>query len=119
MNKGEFCQWKQLWSEAISAYRLADSPPTTAFRIAECLLADGKCNPAIVELQGIEGYFPNEAPEAALRIAYAYRDTNQQKLYVKSLRSVISKYPASGQSSTAHQTLQAMGLKTGGGVDAE
>ena len=119
MNKGEFCQWKQLWSEAISAYRLADSPPTTAFRIAECLLADGKCNPAIVELQGLEGYFPNEAPEAALRIAYAYRDTNQQKLYVKSLRSVISKYPASGQSSTAHQTLQAMGLKTGGGVDAE
>ena len=25
--KGEFCQWKQQWAEAISAYKLADNPP--------------------------------------------------------------------------------------------
>lgn len=118
-SKGEFHQWKRQWSDAIAAYKLADNPPTSIFRIAECLLADGKRDAAIGQLREIENFFQGEAPEAGLRIAWAYRDTGDQKQFVAALRGVMKKYPASGQSTTAHMELERMGIKIGGGVDAE
>lgn len=117
--KGEMLQWKRQWADAIAAYRLADNPPWTAFRTAECLLADGKRDAAIAQLREIENFFQNDAPEAGLRVAFAYRDTGDPKSYIASLRSVLKKYPGSGQSNTAHLELERMGVKTGGGVDAE
>lgn len=118
-SKGEFLQAKRQWAEAVTAYTLSDSPPGSTFRIAECLLADGKRDQAIAQLREIESFFPNEAPNAGLRIAYAYRDTGEQKPYIAALRAVLKKYPASGESSTAHEELERMGIKTGGGTDAE
>ncbi len=118
-SKGEFHQMKRQWTEAITAYKLSDSPPGSIFRIAECLLADGKRDQAIAQLREIENFFPNDAPNAGQRIAYAYRDTGDQKLYVAALRAVLKKYPTSRESSTAHEELEGMGIKTGGGVDAE
>jgi len=117
--KGEFLQTKRQWSDGIAAYRLCDNPPTTIFRISECLLADGKRDPAIAQLREIEGFFQKDAPEAAMRIAAAYRDTGDQKQYIAALRAVMKKYPASRQSSDAHQELERLGVKIGGGVDAE
>ena len=118
--KGEFHQWLRQWTEAIAAYRQSDSPPRSSFRIAECFLADGKRNAAVGELREIENFFRDDAPEASLRIAYAYRDTKAKKLYIAELRRLITKYRASQHSSTAHQQLESMGIKPGrGGVDAD
>lgn len=118
-NKGQFLQWKGRWQEAISAYRLCDNPPATIFAIAECLLSDSKRDQAIDNLREIENFFKDAAPEAGLRIAYAYRATGDQKQYVASLRGVMKKYPASGQSNQAHQELESLDKKIGGGIDAE
>jgi len=118
--KGQFHQWLRQWAEAIAAYRQSDSPPKSSFRIAECFLADGKRDAAIVELREIENFFRKNAPEASQRIAYAYRDTGAKKLYIAELRRLITKYRESPQSSTAHQQLESMGIKPGrGGVDAD
>lgn len=119
MAKGLFLQWKNKWAEAIAAYRLSDSPPDSSFRIAECLMADGKRDQAIATLREIENFFKDSAPVAALRIAYAYRDTGESKTYIAALRAVLKKYPGSAQSNTAHLELEQLGVKTGGGVDAE
>lgn len=117
--RGLFLQRKRQWADAISAYRLADNPPETVFSIAECLLADGKRDQAVAQLREVENFFKDAAPEAALRIAYAYRDTGDQKSYIAALRGVLKRQPGSRQSSIAHLDLERLGFKIGGGVDAD
>ena len=115
--KGELLQWAGKYPEAIAAYQASDSPPEGAFRIAECCQAQGKTAQAIAQLREIENFFPNNAAQARLRVAGLYKALKDQKLYVAELRALLKQYPKSGESSTAHQELQAMGLKTGGGTD--
>lgn len=102
----------------MKAYREADSPPQTLFWAAECLAALGRLDPAVTQLREVENFFQPQAAEAALRIAYLYRDAGIQEKYVRALRSLLRKYPKSGQSSQAHQRLEEMGLPIGGGIDA-
>jgi len=116
---GNLLQWSGKYEEAIEAYRQADDPPGGLFRIAECLAALGRLDPALAQLREVEGFFKDQAPEAGLRISYLYRDAGIKDKYVRSLRSVLKKYPKSGQSSEAHQRLEEMGLPIGGGVDAD
>ena len=116
---GNLLQWSGKHEEAISSYRQADSPPQTLFWTAECLAKLGKLEPAVSQLKEVENFFKDRAPEAAITIAYLYRDAGAKEKYVRSVRGVIKKYPKSGQSSEAHQRLEEMGLPIGGGVDAE
>ncbi|MEY3391805.1 MAG: Outer rane lipoprotein [Verrucomicrobiota bacterium] len=116
---GNMLQWSAKPEEAIKAYQQADTPPQTLFWIAECFVGLGKLEPAVAQLREVENFFKDRAPEAALRIAYLYRDAGIKDKYVRSLRGVLKKYPQSGQSSEAHQRLEEMGLPIGGGVDAE
>ena len=115
--KGELLQSSGNYPEAITAYQAWDSPPDSVFSIAECLQAQGKAAQAIAQLREIENFFPVNAGTACLRIAYIQKALKDQKLYVAELRALLKKYPKSAESSTAHQELQAMGLKTGGGTD--
>ena len=116
---GNLLQWSGKHEEAINSYRQADSPPQTLFWTAECLAKLGKLEPAVSQLKEVENFFKDRAPEAAITIAYLYRDAGAKEKYVRSVRGVIKKYPKSGQSSEAHQRLEEMGLPIGGGVDAE
>ena len=116
---GNLLQWSGKHEEAINSYRQADSPPQTLFWTAECLAKLGKLEPAVSQLKEVENFFKDRAPEAALALAYLYRDAAIKEKYVRSVRGVIKKYPKSGQSSEAHQRLEEMGLPIGGGVDAE
>jgi len=117
--KAEMLQWQGKYQDAIKAYQQADNPPHNLWRIADCHIAMGKRELAIAQYREIENFFPDQAPEAALRIAYQYRDMKDQKQYVANLRGIMKKYPKSGQSSTAHLELESMGIAIGGGVDAE
>ena len=117
--KAEMRQWQQKWPEAIAAYQSADNPPSNLFRIAECFAAAGKREQSIAQYREIENFFKEQAPEAGLRIAYLLRDAGDQKKYIAALHGVMKKYPASGQSSTAHQELARLGVKIGGGIDAD
>ena len=116
---GNLLQWSGKHEDAIKAYQQADSPPQTLFWTAECLAKLGKLEPAVGQLREVENFFKDSAPEAALAVAYLYRDAGIKDKYVRALRGVLKKYPKSGQSSQAHQRLEEMGLPIGGGVDAE
>ena len=116
---GNLLHWSGKYEEAIQAYQQADSPPQTLFWTAECLAKLGKLEPAVAQLREVENFFKDRAAEAALGVAYLYRDAGIKEKYVRSLRGVLKKYPKSGESSQAHQRLEEMGLPIGGGVDAE
>lgn len=116
--KGGLLQLQKKYAEAINAYQSADRPPASLFQIAECYVAMGKIEQGVGQLREIENFFKNEAPEAALRIAYVYRKRDNSQ-YIANLRGIMKKYPASRQSNTAHEELERMGIKIGGGVDAK
>lgn len=116
---GNLLQWSGKYEEAIKAYQQADSPPQTLFWTAECLAKLGKLEPAVAQLQEVQNFFKDQAPAAALAIAYLYRDAGIKQKYVRALYAVSKRYPKSGESSQAHQRLEEMGLPIGGGVDAE
>lgn len=117
--KGEFLRWDKKFQEAIAAYRSADNPPQNLWRIVDCHIAMGKVSEAVEQLVEIENFFKSESSKAALCIAYVYRDAGDKNKYISELRAVLKKYPGSGESSTAHQELEKMGFKIGGGIDAE
>ena len=76
----------------------------------------GRLNQAINQLQEVEQFFPPHASEAALKIADYYNSAAIKKKYVSSLFAIMTKYPKSSQSSVAHDRLEKMGYRTGGGV---
>lgn len=117
--KAEFFQWKRKYKEAIEAFKSWDQQPQNLWRIADCYIAMGKVESALVQLQEIENFFKGQSSAAALRIAHVYRDVGNKKKHIAKLRSVLKKYPKSRESSTAHQELEKMGIKIGGAVDAE
>jgi hypothetical protein len=117
--KGEMHQHHQQYAEAIAAFKECDNPPDNLFRISECHVKLGQVNQAIEQLRQVENFFQPQAPEAALRIAYIYRDAGTKDKFESSLRAVLKKYPKSGQSSSAHQELEKLGVRIGGGVNAE
>lgn len=117
--KAEMFQWTQKWQEAIQAYQAADNQPTNLWRIVDCQLGAGKREQALGQLREIENFFVDQAPQAAWRIAVIFRDSGEKDKYIAGLRGILKKYPKSGESSTAHQELQKMGVGSGGGMNAE
>lgn len=117
--KGSILQHHGQCEEAIKAYRRSENHPHDIYRMAECLQRLGKPDSAIAQYRELENFFPDQAPEAALRIAWVHRDAGDQKQFIAALRAVLKKYPKSGQSSTAHQELERLGVKIGGGVGAD
>jgi len=115
----EFLKWDGKYKEAIAAYRLADNPSKNLWMIVDCFLALKKANEAIAQLREIEAFFKAESSRAAYRIAHVFRDVGRKKEYISALRGVMKKYPKSGESSSAHQELEALGIKIGGATDAE
>lgn len=107
------------YRQAIGAFRMVDNPPANLWRIADCYVALKDITPAIAQLQEIESFFQQDATRAAMRIATVYQGAGQQKKYIGALRRILKKYPKTGESSTAHQLLERLGVKMGGGVEAE
>ncbi|MEI6148758.1 MAG: tetratricopeptide repeat protein [bacterium] len=107
------------YREAIEAYMMSDDPPKNFYAIADCYVALGRTDAAVTQLREIEKFFVNEKSRASLKIADVYEGAGKRALCVAELRGVLEKYPKSGESSTAHQRLQAMGILTKGGVHAE
>ena len=115
---GDMLFWKKQYSQAITRYQQANNPPASVFRIADCYVKMDKLGSAIASLTEIENFFPKDAPRAALAKANLYRDAGQADKRVAALRAVLKKYPKSAESSVAHQELEQLGVKIGGGQDA-
>jgi TolA-binding protein len=106
------------YDKAIAAYQMCDNPPNNLWKIADCYEKLGKLEQAIGQLREVENFFKQHNAEAALRVAHVYRRANQRDQFIAALRAVLKKYPKSGQSSSAHQELEKLGVRIGGGVDA-
>ena len=119
MKYADMLFWKGAYKEALAQYQAADNPPATLYNIVDCYLKMRMRDMAIGQLQEIENYFVKEAPRAALQIAYIYRDAGDKARYIGCLRQILKKYPGSAQSSRAHLDLEKLGVKMGGGIDAD
>jgi tetratricopeptide (TPR) repeat protein len=117
--KGNLLQLSRKYAEAIKAYRMCKNEPSNLWKIVDCLVAMGKVPQAISELAQIRNFFPPHAPQAVLRTANIYRATGQKKKQIASLRTILKAYPKSKQSREAHVRLEKMGVRIGGGTDAE
>jgi tetratricopeptide (TPR) repeat protein len=120
---GEMYESTKKYKDAIRCYRQADDPPDTLWAIANCYEKAGEPNSAIAQLKEIEAFFKKVSPRAALAIAHVHGRSGGKKRtntsYVAALRAVLKKYPKSSESSDAHNELERMNVKTGGGVDVE
>jgi len=117
--KAQLLHWTQQYPQAIATYQQCDNPPENIWAIADCYVKLGKVEQAVAQLREIEAFFKSHAPEAALRIAHLYREAGMRPQQIAALRAILKKYPESSQSSSAHQDLERMGIKMGGGVDAQ
>ena len=123
--KAHLLEHAKRYEEAVQAYRDADRPPHSLFKIAHCYSQLGKLEQAVGTLREIENFFGDHkkhgdaAPRAAMQIAHLYEQAGQRDRQIASLRMVMKKYPKSGQSSHAHNKLESLGVKTGGGIDVE
>lgn len=117
--KAECLDWDTKYKEAIAAYRTCDNPPENLWPIIQCYLKMGNWQQAIQELVEIENFFRNLAPKAAMMQADIYGRAGKKNEQIGALRRVMKKYKLSGESRSAHQQLEKMGVKIGGGADAD
>ncbi|MBM4039639.1 MAG: tetratricopeptide repeat protein [Planctomycetes bacterium] len=115
--KAQLLHWSEQYPAAIAAYQQCNNPPQNIWPISECYVKMGKIDQAVAQLREVEAFFKPHAPEAALRIANLYREAGMKPQQIAALRAVLKKYPESPQSSSAHEDLERMGIKMGGGVD--
>ncbi len=116
---GDLLYWAKEFEKAIRSYQLADNPPASLFQIVQCYSRLGRLEMAIDTLTEIENFFPREAPRAALTKANLFKNARLRDRQAAALRILMKKYPGSGESRTAHEELEALGVMIGGGVDSE
>lgn len=107
------------YEKAISAYQQCSNQPNNLWRIADCLVKLNRIEQAIGQLREVENFLKDFSAEAALRIAGVYKHAGQNDQHIAALRAVMKKYPKSPQSNSAHQELERLGVRIGGGVDAD
>jgi tetratricopeptide (TPR) repeat protein len=112
--KGHLLRSQGKYQEAIAAYTTASNGPDNLFCIAECHSAMSKIDSAISTYRQIETSYKNSAAQAAWRAAQLYKNSDQKE-YINRLRSILSKYPQSGESSEAHIELSRLQVSVIGG----
>ena len=103
------------YEEAIKAYREANRQPDSTWVIADCLVAMKQFPQAVSTVKELEAVGGAVASAAALRAADIHRTAGDKGAEVKQLRSVLKRYPKSGESSQAHNRLEAYGVPLVGG----
>lgn len=117
--KGRLQYEGKQYDAAIRTLRQSQQQPNANFVIADAHVRLGQIDEAVALLREVENFFKPQAPEAAWRIAVIYGETGRREERIAALRAVLTKYPGSGQSRNAHQELEKMGVRIGGGLNAE
>jgi tetratricopeptide (TPR) repeat protein len=97
------------------------SPPSHMFRVADCLKALKRFDPAVKQYGEIVTFFKGSAAEAYLRMGRVYlNNLKNKKAAIEVFKTLIRNYPKSGQASQAHRNLEDLGVVlTGGGLKEE
>lgn len=117
--KAECLDWDKNYKQAIMAYRTCDNPPDNLWPIIQCYLNLGNWQQAIHELVEIENFFRNLAPKAAMMQADIYGRAGKRDMRIAKLRAIMKKYRDHGVSRSAHEQLEKLGVRIGGGLDAD
>jgi tetratricopeptide (TPR) repeat protein len=103
------------YEEAIRAYQQANRQPDSTWKITDCLIAMKNYGKAIDTVRQLESVGGGVAAQAALKVADIYRIGGNKAKEVQQLRTILRRYPKSGQSSAAHQRLEKYGVRLIGG----
>jgi tetratricopeptide (TPR) repeat protein len=115
MSEGYLLQGLGRYEEAIKAYRAANKQPDSTWAIADCLVALKQFDQAITTVREIESVGGPVAAAACLKIADVHRASGDKGREVAQLRTVLKRYPKSGESSQAHNRLEKYGAALIGG----
>ena len=107
--------------KAVKIYQELNDPPRSLWGLAEALRESGKKKESYSTMTEIVSMFPNDAPNAVLRVAQ-WREQDGEKEKAISLYRQILKHPKwkeTSASSAAHQALERHGIATGGAMTNE
>jgi len=113
--EGTLLQGLGRFDEAIKAYRAANKQPDTTWAVADCLVALKQYDQAVTTVREIETVGGAVAAAACLKAADIYRASGDKGREVTQLRTVLKRYPKSGESSQAHNRLESYGAALTGG----
>lgn len=106
--------------EAIEAFRAANKQPESTWEIAQCLRAMKQFDQAISTISELESLGGPIASRASLEVANIHLSAGDKAKEVGQLRTVLRRYPKTGESATAHDRLEAYGVAlVGGEAEAE
>lgn len=106
--------------EAIEAFRAANKQPDSTWGISDSLVALKQYDQAIKTVSELESLGGGVASSASLRVADIYRISGDKAKEVGQLRTVLRRYPKTGESAAAHDRLEAYGVAlVGGEAEAE
>jgi tetratricopeptide (TPR) repeat protein len=107
------------YQECIAVCQALQQGAGAYYMIADCYVKLKNIGAAVQQLREIETFFKDQSSRACLKIADVYRGAGKRAQQVAVLREVMRKYPDTGESSNAHNQLEALGEMIGGGVDAK
>jgi tetratricopeptide (TPR) repeat protein len=113
--EGTLLQGLGRYDEAIQAYRTANKQPDSTWAVADCLVALKQYDQAVTTVREIESVGGAVAAVACFKVADIYRISGDKGREVTQLRTVLKRYPKSGESSQAHNRLESYGAKLTGG----
>ena len=116
-HRGDVLREMGQYAKAIAAYRQGDNAGEALGHIAECYQKLGDHKKVIETWSEIQNMFPEKAAEAAWdKARYYLSPMGDKKMAAASARYIMKAYPSSPYASSAHQMLEDLGLKSGGGV---
>jgi tetratricopeptide (TPR) repeat protein len=106
--------------EAIEAFRAANKQPDSTWEISKCLTALKQYDQAIKTVSELESIGGPIASRASLEVANIYKISGDKAREVGQLRTVLRRYPKTGESAAAHDRLESYGVAlVGGEAEAE
>lgn len=118
--KGTLLQSLGRHEEAIEAFRAANKQPDSTWEIAQCLRAMKQFDQAIKTISELESLGGPIASRASLEVANIYQSAGDKAREVGQLRTVLRRYPKTGESAAAHDRLESYGVAlVGGEAEAE
>lgn len=113
--QAQLLQGVSRFEESIKAYRSANKQPDSTWGITDCLVAMKQYPKAIKTVKDLEALGGSVASRASLKAADIYKIAGDKGKEVAQLRNVLRNYPKSGESSEAHNRLEAYGVALVGG----
>lgn len=101
--------------EAIEAFRAANKQPDSTWGISDSLVGLKQYDQAIKTVGELESLGGAVASKASLRVADIHKISGDKAREVNQLRTVLRRYPKTGESAAAHDRLESYGVALVGG----